>query len=129
MHSCEKCNASHSCSALSTGLPLHHAADQWNVDFITELLDLVEEPPEVDTEDQVPDSIVNVILSFNQHFQGACIPPWRAGVQQHRLVNCVQQSVIAVCSPKECNGATSVCYSHTFTYVPILMVFVLRSKP
>lgn len=77
-------------SALSTSHP-HRAADQWNVDFITELLDLVEEPPDVDTEDQVPDSIVNVILSFNQHFQGTYVPV--------RLVAlCVQLSVTAVCS-------------------------------
>ena len=58
---------------VSSALSTSHA-DQWNVDFITELLDLVEEPPEVDTEDQVPDSIVNVILSFNQHFPGTYVP-------------------------------------------------------
>ena len=77
--------------ALSTACP-HHAADQWNVDFIAELLDLVEEPPEVDTEDQVPDSIVNVILSFNQHFQGMYICTYLHGglVVQCRLVNYVQ---------------------------------------
>ena len=31
---------------------------------------MIEDPPSGDTDDQVPDALVNVVLSFNQHFTG-----------------------------------------------------------
>ena len=43
--------------------------DQWNVDFVKFLLDNIEDPPDSDTEDELPDVFLNVILSFNQHFE------------------------------------------------------------
>lgn len=63
-------NVSLLCTMLfSTGelLPLT-VYDQWSTEFITEVLDMIEDPPSCDTEDQVPDALVNVVLSFNQHF-------------------------------------------------------------
>ena len=33
-------------------------------------MDTIEAPPDEDTEDQIPDAFLNVILSFNQHFTG-----------------------------------------------------------
>ena len=44
--------------------------DQWNNEFIHFLLDTIESPPDTDTEDAIPDAFVNVLLSFNQHFEG-----------------------------------------------------------
>ena len=44
--------------------------DQWNEEYISFLLDTIESPPEQDTDEQLPDAFLNVLLSFNQHFSG-----------------------------------------------------------
>jgi hypothetical protein len=49
------------------------SADQWDEEYVLFLLDCIESPPEEDEEDQVPDAFLNMILSFNQHFQGVCL--------------------------------------------------------
>ena len=54
--------------------------DQWSTDFITEVLEMIEDPPSCDTDDQVPDALVNVVLSFNQHFTGQWMVSPPAGV-------------------------------------------------
>lgn len=42
--------------------------DQWDVDYVLFLLDTIEAPPPQDLEEELPDSFVNMILAFNQHF-------------------------------------------------------------
>ena len=54
--------------------------DQWSTDFITEVFEMIEDPPSGDTDDQVPDALVNVVLSFNQHFTGQWMVSPPAGV-------------------------------------------------
>ena len=41
---------------------------------------MIEDPPSCDTDDQVPDALVNVVLSFNQHFTGQWMVSPPAGV-------------------------------------------------
>lgn len=43
-------------------------AEQLGSDFISFLLDLIENPPDSDLEDQIPDLFVNLILSYNLQF-------------------------------------------------------------
>jgi hypothetical protein len=33
------------------------------------ILDTIEDPPDSDVEDEIPDVFLNVLLSFNQHFE------------------------------------------------------------
>lgn len=42
--------------------------EQLGSDFITFILDLIENPPDMDLEDQIPDLFVNLILSYNLQF-------------------------------------------------------------
>jgi hypothetical protein len=42
--------------------------DQWSESYISFLMDTIEDPPEEDEQDQIPDAFLNIILSFNQHF-------------------------------------------------------------
>ena len=56
-----------SSTAISTPLS---SPDQWNKDYILFLLDSIELPPPSDRQEVLPDAFMNVILSFNQHFQG-----------------------------------------------------------
>ena len=44
--------------------------DQWSEEYVLFLLDTIENPPDEDEEEQIPDAFLNMILSFNQHFQG-----------------------------------------------------------
>ena len=49
--------------------PVHCSlSDQWSEDFVLYLMETIEEPPDEDLEDQLPDSFVNLLLAFNQHF-------------------------------------------------------------
>lgn len=43
-------------------------AEQLGPDFIAFILDLIENPPDMDLEDQIPDLFVNLILSYNLQF-------------------------------------------------------------
>jgi hypothetical protein len=43
--------------------------DQWNLDYVMFILDTIEDPPDSDVEDEIPDVFLNVLLSFNQHFE------------------------------------------------------------
>ncbi|XP_003384974.1 PREDICTED: NCK-interacting protein with SH3 domain-like [Amphimedon queenslandica] len=43
--------------------------DQWSAEFVKFLLDNIEDPPESDVNDELPDAFLNMILSFNQHFE------------------------------------------------------------
>ena len=51
--------------------------DQWNLQFVHFLLDNIEEPPHTDTDDEIPDIFINMLLSFNQHFE--CEDGWMDG--------------------------------------------------
>ena len=51
---------------MAVPLPVY---DQWSEEYVLFLLDTVESPPEEDVEEQISDAFVNIILSFNQHFQ------------------------------------------------------------
>lgn len=42
--------------------------EQLGSDFIAFVLDLIENPPDMDLEDQIPDLFVNLILSYNLQF-------------------------------------------------------------
>ena len=55
-------------------------------------MDTIESPPEEDEEDQIPDTFLNVILSFNQHFQGEQPYSWFC------FFTCVKQIVAFVVS-------------------------------
>ncbi|KAG7205248.1 hypothetical protein KM043_018328 [Ampulex compressa] len=48
-------------------MPVTHL-EQLGTDFIAFLLDLIENPPDTDLEDQIPDLFVNLILSYNLQF-------------------------------------------------------------
>eukprot|EP00794_Sanderia_malayensis_P010019 gene10019-11042_t len=48
--------------------PLKHYA-QFNDNFIDFVFECIERPPIVDEYDQIPDALVSVLLSFNQHFK------------------------------------------------------------
>ena len=55
---------------LPTTGPALFISDQWNNEFVHFLLDNIENPPDSDIEDEIPDVFVNTLLSFNQHFEG-----------------------------------------------------------
>ncbi|XP_017887496.1 NCK-interacting protein with SH3 domain [Ceratina calcarata] len=48
-------------------MPVTHL-EQLGPDFIAFVLDLIENPPDMDLEDQIPDLFVNLILSYNLQF-------------------------------------------------------------
>lgn len=48
-------------------MPVTHL-EQLGSDFVGFLLDLIENPPDMDIEDQIPDLFVNLILSYNLQF-------------------------------------------------------------
>ncbi|XP_017760777.1 PREDICTED: NCK-interacting protein with SH3 domain isoform X2 [Eufriesea mexicana] len=48
-------------------MPVTHL-EQLGPDFIAFILDLIENPPDMDLEDQIPDLFVNLILSYNLQF-------------------------------------------------------------
>ncbi|XP_076242766.1 NCK-interacting protein with SH3 domain [Calliopsis andreniformis] len=48
-------------------MPVTHL-EQLGQDFIAFILDLIENPPDMDLEDQIPDLFVNLILSYNLQF-------------------------------------------------------------
>lgn len=50
--------------------------DQWNQDYILFLLDTIEQPPSSDKQDRLPDAFMNVVLAYNQHFQGNKVWVW-----------------------------------------------------
>ena len=43
---------------------------QFNDDFVDFVLNTIEEPPDNDIDDQVSDTLIGMLLSFNQHFKG-----------------------------------------------------------
>jgi hypothetical protein len=43
--------------------------DQWNDGFIDFLMETIENPPDVDEEDQIADSFTHLVLAFNVHFK------------------------------------------------------------
>ncbi|XP_014209970.1 NCK-interacting protein with SH3 domain isoform X1 [Copidosoma floridanum] len=48
-------------------MPITHF-EQLGTEFVTFLLDLIENPPDTDLEDQIPDLFINLILSYNLQF-------------------------------------------------------------
>ncbi|XP_012282420.1 NCK-interacting protein with SH3 domain [Orussus abietinus] len=48
-------------------MPITHL-EQLGTDFVVFLLDLIENPPDTDLEDQIPDLFLNLILSYNLQF-------------------------------------------------------------
>ena len=59
------------------------------------LLETVEEPPaEDDEEDALPDAFINMILSFNQHFQGL---RGGEGREREREIMCSDQLACSYC--------------------------------
>lgn len=53
--------------SMGEAMPVTHW-EQLGPDFVSFLLDLIENPPDSDLEDQIPDSFVNLILSYNLQF-------------------------------------------------------------
>lgn len=55
----------------STGepVPYQHYV-QFNDEFVHFVLNKIEDPPDNDIDDQVPDSLIGMLLAFNQHFKG-----------------------------------------------------------
>ena len=49
---------------------VHHFAAQLNESFLEFIFDCIERPHIRDDYDQIPYSLVSVVLSFNQHFKG-----------------------------------------------------------
>lgn len=47
---------------------MNFIAEQLGPDFIAFILDLIENPPDMDLEDQISDLFVNLILSYNLQF-------------------------------------------------------------
>ena len=62
---------------------------------------MIEDPPSGDTDDQVPDALVNVVLSFNQHFTGQWMVSPPAGVvvftRSNLLPVCVEHITQEIC--------------------------------
>ena len=58
----------------------------------------MENPPEEDVEEQIADAFVNIILSFNQHFQGVCVcvcvGGWVGGCVGVWVCGCVRVGVM-----------------------------------
>jgi len=44
---------------------------QFNDDFVDFVLNTIEDPPDNDIDDQVSDTLIGMLLSFNQHFKGS----------------------------------------------------------
>ena len=65
---------------------------------------MIEDPPSCDTDDQVPDALVNVVLSFNQHFTGQWMVSPPAGV------------VVFTCSN----------YKHTTSLLPVCVEHITQ---
>ncbi|XP_043470394.1 NCK-interacting protein with SH3 domain [Leptopilina heterotoma] len=51
-------------------MPITHL-EQLGMDFIEFLFELIEEPPDTDLDDQIPDLFVNLILSYNLQFMAS----------------------------------------------------------
>ncbi|XP_011500220.1 PREDICTED: NCK-interacting protein with SH3 domain isoform X2 [Ceratosolen solmsi marchali] len=51
-------------------MPITHF-EQVGTEFISFLLDLIENPPDTDLDDQIPDQFVNLILSYNLQFNAS----------------------------------------------------------
>lgn len=49
-------------------MPITHL-EHFDFDFMMFLYTMIENPPDVDVEDQIPDLFLNLILSFNLQFQ------------------------------------------------------------
>jgi len=45
--------------------------DQFSVEYITFLLDTIEASASDDSQEELADSFLNLLLSFNQHFEGS----------------------------------------------------------
>jgi len=45
--------------------------DQFSVEYVTFLLDTIEASASDDSQEEVADSFLNLLLSFNQHFEGS----------------------------------------------------------
>lgn len=43
--------------------------DQWDLEYVKFILETIENPPDSDIDDELPDVFLNVLLSFNQHFE------------------------------------------------------------
>ena len=84
--------------------PLPLPSDQWSEEYVLFLLDTIESPPEEDEDDQVPDGILNVILSFNQHFQGETF------TLAHKLTRDVRSGIK--------QSVPSICLNHTKVHSP-----------
>ncbi|XP_072027426.1 NCK-interacting protein with SH3 domain-like [Amphiura filiformis] len=55
---------------LSSGEPIPYTHyDIFTEDFVTYLLDKIDDPPESDEDEQIPDLFVNLILAYNLHFR------------------------------------------------------------
>ncbi|XP_058802067.1 NCK-interacting protein with SH3 domain isoform X2 [Phymastichus coffea] len=54
--------------SMSEPIPITHF-EQLGAEFISFLLDLIENPPDTDLDDQIPDLFVNLILSYNLQFR------------------------------------------------------------
>lgn len=48
-------------------MPITHL-EQFDVDFLIFLFNMIESPPETDIDDQIPDLFLNLILAFNLQF-------------------------------------------------------------
>lgn len=57
-------------SAFSVSYHFPCYVDQWNDKFIDFLMETIENPPDVDEEDQIADSFTHLLLAFNVHFKG-----------------------------------------------------------
>ena len=58
---------------------------------------MIEDPPSCDTDDQVPDALVNVVLSFNQHFTGQWMVSPPAGVVEFTRSNYKHKTPLVTC--------------------------------
>ena len=56
---------------------------QLNDGFIEFVLNMIEDPPDNDCDDQVADSLIGLLLSFNQHFKGKHRPVPVRSSNQH----------------------------------------------
>ena len=49
---------------------VHCSADQWDLGYIKFLFNNIEEAPSSDHMEEIPDSFLTLLLSYNQHFSG-----------------------------------------------------------
>ncbi|XP_076670690.1 NCK-interacting protein with SH3 domain [Andrena cerasifolii] len=67
-------------------MPVTHL-EQLGQDFIAFILDLIENPPDMDLEDQIPDLFVNFILSYNLQFTNS----------ENIVLNALKERTVAKC--------------------------------